>query len=264
MSTLSIAAFLQDDWDADHSVAFDWVGQLGLVGTALFAGIFLFLLARGLLQARLYRAADALSDAERAELSTAIAAAEERTTGEVAIVVLGRSDRHPGAEWLAGAIAMLLGSALLAGWLPWDRPVWFFACQALLGAAGFLSARWLPGFKRAFISEDRADEMVREQALQEFYAHDLHRTRDATGVLLFVSLLERRVVVLGDTGIDAKLDASYWEATTAAILAGLKNGSLARGLSEGLGRCADVLAEHFPRGEDDRNEVHNHVVVRSV
>ena len=93
-------------------------------------------------------------------------------------------------------LTLLCGSALLAGWLPWDQPTLFFLSQLGLGAIGFLAARGLPGFKRAFISEARADEMAREQALQEFYAHGLHRTPNATGVLLFVSLLERRVIVL--------------------------------------------------------------------
>ena len=105
--------------------------------------------------------------------------------------------------------------------------------------------------------------MAREQALQEFYAHGLHRTQEATGVLLFVSLLEHRVIVLGDTGIDAKLEAADWEATDTAILEGIRSGSLKDGLVEGIRRSADVLSEHFPRKDGDRDEVPNHVIVRA-
>ena len=152
---------------------------------------------------------------------------------------------------------------LLTTWLPWDRPALFFLCQLGLGCAGFLAARLVPGFKRAFISEARADEMAGEQALQEFYAHGLHRTQEATGVLLFVSLLERRVIVLGDEGIDAKLDASDWEATDTAVLEGVCSGSLKDGLAAGIQRTADVLAEHFPSTDGDRDEVPNHVIVRA-
>ena len=252
----------QDEWVAEHSSSFDWAGTLGLVGAVVFTLAFLVLLVRGLTQGARYRAQEALGEAERAELAAEIESAENRTVGEIVVVVLERSDRHPAAEWLVGGVAMLVGSALLAGWLPWDRPALFFGCQLALGAAGFLSARFVPGFKRAFISEDRADEMANEQALQEFYAHGLHKTQAATGVLLFVSLLERRVIVLGDKGIDEKLDASHWEATDSAVLEGVRNGSLKSGLVEGIRRCADVLAEHFPGTEHDRDEVPNHVIVR--
>ena len=255
-------ALAQSDWAAEHSAPFDWAGTLGLVGAALFALAFLVLLVRANLQRHRYRATGVLGEAERSELAAEIADAEGRTVGEIVVVVLERSDRHPGAEWLAATMTMLLGSALLVVWLPWDRPAALLACQFALGAAGYLTARFVPGFKRAFISEERADEMANEQALQEFYAHGVHGTRDATGVLLFVSLLERRIVVLGDKGIDAKLDTSDWEAADAAILEGVREGSLKRGLIEGIRRCAKVLAEHFPRAEDDRDEVPNHVIVR--
>jgi len=255
-------AIPQGEWTPEHSVPSDWVATLGLAGAGLFAAGFLFLLLRALAQRARYRATQALGAAERAELAAEIARAEEKTIGEIVVVVLERSDRHPAAEWLAGALALVVGSVLLAGWLPWDRPALFFACQLALGAAGFLAARTVPGFKRVFVSEDRADEVAGEQAVQEFHAHGLHRTQAATGVLLFVSLLERRVVVLGDAGIDAKLDASYWEATDAAVLEGVRAGSLLRGLEAGVRRCAEVLAEHFPRTADDRDEIPNHVVVR--
>jgi len=233
------------------------------VGAALAAGVFLLLLIRGLAQSGRYRATDVLGTAEREELAAEIATAEERTAGEIVVVVLERSDRHPGAEWMAATLTLLCGSVLLAGWLPWEQPALFFFCQLALGAVGFVAARFIPGFKRAFVTEARADEMAREQALQEFYAHGLHRTQDATGVLLFVSLLERRVIVLGDVGIDEKLDATHWEATDTAVLEGIRSGSLKDGLAAGIRRTADVLAEHFPRKAGDRDEVPNHVIVRA-
>lgn len=258
-----VLGLVQGDWAADHPTPFDWAATLGTAGAVLAAGVVLLLLVRGLSQSARYRAREVLGETERAELAARIAEAENRTSGEIVVVVLERSDRHPAAEWMAGGLVLLVGSVLLASWLPWVSPPLFFACQLGLGAAGFLAARLAPGFKRAFVSERRAEETAREQALQEFYTHGLYRTEGATGVLLFVSLLERRVVVLGDAGIDAKLDASHWRATDDAILEGIRTGSLKEGLVEGIRRSADVLAEHFPRQDGDRKEVPNHVVVRA-
>src|SRR5262249_17843272 len=152
----------------------------------------------------------------------------------------------PEACWLAALGALLLGSALLGAWLPWTQPALLLGCQAALGAAGWLLARLLPDLQRTLISERRATEGAEEQALQESHRAGLHRTRHATGVLLFVSLLERRVIVLGDEGIHARVGEQHWTATTQAVLDGIRAGSLRVGLIAGIARCGAVLAEHFP------------------
>ena len=108
--------------------------------------------------------------------------------------------------------------------MPWDRPVFLLLSQFLMGALGFGLARLLPDFKRVFIFEDRATAVAEEQAFQEFYANGLHKTEAATGVLLFVSVLEHRVIIMADEGIDSKVDANFWANTDAAILDGLRQG----------------------------------------
>jgi putative membrane protein len=177
-------------------------------------------------------------------------------------VVLERADSHPQARWLASLGATLLGSALLARQLPWQHPALLLCSQALLGAAGWVLAALLPDLQRLFISEARATEVAEEQAVQEFHRYGLHRTAHGTGVLLLVSLLERRVIVLGDAGIHARVTEDHWTGTAAAVLEGIEKGSLRDGLVAGIGRCGAVLAEHFPSKPDDRNELPDHLVVR--
>jgi putative membrane protein len=104
--------------------------------------------------------------------------------------------------------------------------------------------------------------VAEEQAFQEFYAQRLHKTEAATGVLVFVSLLERRVVLLADEGIDAKLDAQFWADTDDAILDGIRRGSLRDGLVDGIARAGECLSLHFPWKEGDRNEIPDRVIVR--
>jgi len=253
----------REDWDTSHANPTDWVGLFGMAGLALFVGALLFAIVRAVMNRHHYRALNVLSDADRAELADQIEQAESRTTGEIAVVVLERSDAHPGALWLAASSTAVLGTALLAGWLPWGHPLGLLGCQLAMGAFGFLCASALAGFQRVFISSTRATEMATEQAVQEFYAHDLHRTEAQTGVLIFVSLLEHRVTVLGDQGISDKLDASHWKQVDDAVIEGIRGRSMKDGLSRGIRLCADVLAEHFPGSHDDRNEVPNHVIVRA-
>jgi putative membrane protein len=159
-------------------------------------------------------------------------------------------------------LTLLLGSALAAPWMPWSEPVLFFAVQLAFGGLGVAAALWVPGFRRVFVTEERASETAEEQAFQEFYRHGLQRTAGETGVLLFVSLFERRVIVLGDRGIDEKLNARHWEQVDQAVLAGIRAGDLPAGLSRALTECGEVLAQHFPATGANPNEVFDHVMVR--
>jgi putative membrane protein len=239
-----------------------------LVRTLESAGPVVLLCALALLalraahQRRRYRVDSVMGQGAQELVRAALAGAEQRTSGEIAPVVVGRSDRHADAEWLSALAVALGGSVLLVGALPWHLPGWLLACQIGLGALGFLLACALPAWKRMFVSEARASEVAEEQALQEFQRLELHRTEARTGVLLFVSLFERRVVVLGDSGIHARVGDAQWQRARDAVLAGIERGSLAEGLVEGVRACGDVLAQHFPRAEGDRNEVPDRLIVR--
>ena len=209
-----------------------------------------------------YRAVTTLADADREAVHVALREAEARTVGEIVPVVVERSDDHPGADWLAGITFLLVGTAVLLPHMPWDQPLWLLLGQLVMLAIGFACARLVPAFKRLFVRERRATEVAEEQAFQEFYGNDLHTTEAATGVLLFVSLLDHRVIVLADHGISEQVPADVWREVDAAILAGIRAGSLRDGLVEGIRRCGDVLAEQFPWQDGDRNELPDRLIVR--
>lgn len=260
---------LSDDvekWDVgERSLREMLLGYLGIgaqVLAVVFALGYLLLFLRGLAQRGRYSAEGVFGEEERADLAGEIAALEERTSGEVVVVVVERSDRHPAAHWIAAVLTLMLGSILAAPWMTWDDPLWFFCTQIAFGVLGLVGALTNLGFRRGFVTEERATEVAQEQAFQEFYLHGLHRTTGETGVLLFVSLFERRVVVLGDRGIDAVLDATDWERVEQAVLEGVRAGSLHAGLSKALGECGEVLSQHFPVGDATHDQVPNHVIVR--
>lgn len=249
----------QDRWEPGaHPLLY----QVARIGPWVFAALGALLVLRALVRARRYRALSVLGPAEQERVHAALVDAEKRTVGEIVPVVVERSDGHPGASWLAALCTMLLGSALFEAHLPWEAPHWLLLCQLGLGAVGYLAAELLPDFKRTFVSEARAEEVAQEQAFQEFHRLELHKTAAATGVLIFVSLFERRVIVVGDSGIHAKVGDAHWQTAKDAILTSIRQGKLAHGLIEGVRRCGDELAKHFPTHDGDRNEVPDRVVVR--
>jgi putative membrane protein len=239
-----------------------WVYVVDDWGPWVLGVIVLVLIVRALLQRRRYSAVAVFDTRAQERVHDALMAAEAKTVGEIVPVVVERSDGHPNADWLSALTFLLVGSALLEGWLPWHAPHWLILCQLALGAIGFGLSRALPGWKRMFVSETRATEMASEQATQEFHRLQLHQTHARTGVLLFVSLFERRVIVLGDIGIHAKVGDELWAATRDAILEGAAQGRLEAGLVQGIERCGGQLERHFPWVHGDRNEIPDRVVVR--
>ncbi len=258
-----MALLTAQDWGSvGHSIQSVWFEFVGHWGLLFFLALFLLALVRAALRQHRYRAVGVLDQDDIEALRDEIVAAEKRTVGEILPVILERSDPHPGALWRSAVFVLFLGSALLASWLPWDQPLWVLTIQFLLGTAGYLLALALPDYKRLFIREARATEVACEQALQEFFQAGLHETEERTGVLLFVSLLEHRSIVLADEGIHAKVSQDCWVETDKAILGGIRAGSLREGLIAGTRACADVLAQHFPWREGDRNEIPDRILVR--
>ncbi|MCP3914660.1 MAG: hypothetical protein GY711_03770 [bacterium] len=251
----------QEEWTAAGHAG-NWMDVAGnviaLVGVLAFAA----LVVRALVQRHRYRAVDVLSEADSNALAEEIARAEKRTTGEIVCVVVERSDPHPGAAWFAAFLTTFGGTLALAAWMPWAEPVALVAAQIGLAFIGFVCARKLPAFARMLVPEPRATAVAEEQALLEFNRAAIEETEGQTGVLLFVSLFERRVVVLGDVGVNERVGAEHWRDTDAAILAGIRGGSLRAGLERGIEMCGEVLARHFPWTDGDRDELPNHLIVR--
>ena len=254
---------MQSDWTAVGGQAAGGAWTLVAVGLPLlFVALLGILVLRALFRRNRYRAVEVLGEKDHQAVRRALVEAESKTVGEILPVVVERSDPHPGADWLAALSFVIVGSSALLAWMPWQHPVAVLAAQIVLGAAGFGLARVLPDFKRLFVFENRATEVAEEQAFQEFYGNGLHRTEAATGVLLFVSLFERRVVILADEGIDGEVDPAFWADANDAVLDGIRRGSLRDGLLEGIRRAGDLLSKKFPWREGDRNEVPDRLIVR--
>jgi putative membrane protein len=101
---------------------------------------------------------------------------------------------------------------------------------------------------------------VHTLALASFTQHGLHYTRDHTGILILVSLLEHRVEVLADRGINAKVEAGTWQEIVTVLKNGLKSKQAADAYCRAIARCGEILAAHFPRQPDDKDELPNRLV----
>ena len=109
--------------------------------------------------------------------------------------------------------------------------------------------------------DDTIVDDVLDHAAFVFEELGMHRTKDRNGVLIYVSVAERRAAVVGDAGINARLPAGYWNETLNVMLVQFKADRYAEGLCMGVQRLGEQLRVHFPREADDRNELSDDVSI---
>jgi len=201
------------------------------------------------------RVEELLDEGARDAIEAAVRDAESRTSGEIVPVVVDRSDAYPGVRAaVAALLAFAAGVAVLA--LPLDHRLWLPPAQVAVFAAGYLLAghrhvlRWLVPAPVQAARVDRAAGLA-------FLEHGLVETRDRTGILIYVSLLEHRVEVLADRGIDRRVAPGTWDGVVATIMEGIRTGRAEAGLAAGIRRCGEILAPDFPPRHDDEDELSN-------
>jgi putative membrane protein len=101
---------------------------------------------------------------------------------------------------------------------------------------------------------------VKEAAEIQFWQKGIYRTREETGVLIYVSVFERRVWVLGDRGVNAKIPEGHWGGVVDTIVQGIRAGRPAESICQAVARVSDVLAEKFPVRAGDTDELENLIV----
>ena len=200
---------------------------------------------------------------EKERLKTATHEVESRTIGEIVVMVVDHSDHYIEAEVLG---SVLLGSllSLILTVLFFHSSIWsyiplsfifFFPCWLL-----FIKVETL---KRLFIGIRRKEEAVRLTAERAFFERGLYKTKKNTGVLFFLSLLEKKVWVLADKGIYEKMDQKTLNRFANEVSRGIKEGRACNALSQAIQEIGGYLSKHFPITPEDTNELPDDVMTDS-
>ena len=203
---------------------------------------------------------DLFNEAEKESVRRAVADAEKRSSGEIVAMVVPESDRYREAEQLGALLVAGLLAVILAVVLR-HVTIWtYIPLVFLLFFPTLLLFRRFPRLKLSFAGPRRQAEAVAERALVAFYQKGLYRTKEETGILIFISELERKVWILGDRGINQKIQPGYWESLAGELSEGLRSGRAAEALCSVIAECGDELARHFPRRADDSNELPDEIL----
>lgn len=219
-----------------------------------------------------------LDDAGRARVGAAVTEAESATSGEIVTVLADASDGYTDVAllWAAGAAftAMSVFAAIPQPFLDlWDRLIggwgheWTtgeLASMVIgLGLVKFLAVllvqQWQP-LKFALIPGPTKTIRVHNQAVRQFKVGAERRTTGRTGVLIYLSMREHRAEIVADESIAAKVSAEVWGEAMGDMLTLIRKGQVAEGLAVGIRDVGFVLAEHFPRGAEDVNELPDRLI----
>lgn len=194
---------------------------------------------------------------EKELIESAVKAAESGSSGEIVPVVVAASGDYSRVANRLGFAGFLVASAA-AAWVHHRFPFldlpYLFGLQLVGAAIGWGFGR-LPGVVRLLMGEKKLAAEVDEAAFAAFTRNGLHHTKEETGILIFVSLLEHRVEILGDRGIHAKVGEDFWKIEVQKMVLGLREGRAAEALASVIGDMGEKLREHFPRSAGDRNEL---------
>jgi putative membrane protein len=200
------------------------------------------------------------SEEEKHRIEQAIDVIESRTIGEVAVMVVDRSDDYREAGILGGLfLGSLLSLVIALSWF--HASIWAFILFSVLL---FFPARNIfqqfPVLQSGFIGLKRKEVAVMQRAVRAFYEKGLYKTKKSTGVLFFISLLERKVWVLADKGIYEKIDQVTLNHIAHLVSTGIMEGRACDALCSSIGEAGGLLAKYFPVSPGDTDELPDQVM----
>ena len=216
-----------------------------------------------------------LTNEDLDEIRQAVINCEKKTSGEIALAVVGESDNYGFYELVAAIFAAALVFALSLPFYseinqclsrffwsvePWILPA-FYALEFGLFTVIFLILFNHPAIDFLIIPKSVKNRRVSLRALAHFVESGVSQTVSRSGILIFVSVLERQVRIIGDSGIVAVIPQSQWDEVAADLAKQINVGNVKTAFIEAVSRCETFLSLSFPIERDDKNELSDGLVI---
>jgi len=156
-------------------------------------------------------------DAACDNLAQCVKEIEASTDAELVIIVRARSGSYAHADYLFGFI-LSFNILLFVLFSPVDfHPIWIpIDVVIAFVASAFISSR--SNFLRRLFSTDKyRSKVTRTAAAAMFYEAGIANTNAEMGVLIYLSLLERRLELIADRGVLRKVPAQEWNRELAEL-----------------------------------------------
>ncbi|MBL0925529.1 MAG: hypothetical protein IBJ12_13835 [Sphingomonadaceae bacterium] len=211
-------------------------------------------------------------------VTSAIAEAEHMTSGEIVTIITDLSDHYEDVAVVWASIAAFLALSCYAifpqfylgivhgmtgGWQhdysAGEYLALIFIAMGLKWLGTWLILRWMP-LRLALTPRHIKMRRVRARAFNLFKVGTEAKTVGRTGVLLYLSMKEHRAEIVADEAIASKVTPEIWGDAMLALLDHVKAGRPGEGMAEAVRQMGIVLAEHFPKGSENPNELPDRLI----
>jgi putative membrane protein len=182
--------------------------------------------------------------ADHEAVSAAIREAEQRTCGQLVCVLAHASSAYAHIPILWASVLALLTPWPLIVFTQWSVERIFMTQLAVFIVAGLVFS-FMP-LRMALVPKAVKRARAHRAALEQFVVRGITRTKNRSGVLIFVSLAEHYARIIADEGIAAKVGNAEWQLAIDALTAHMRDGRIAAGFAAAIEQCATVLAAHAP------------------
>lgn len=199
------------------------------------------------------------SAAEAGRISEAITEAERHTSGEIIVVVAAQSDGYHYVPPLIAGLVSLLVPWVLIYFTRLDM-VTVYLIQLAVFLALVLVLMPVP-IRTALVPQSVKRLHAHRGAVDQFLIHGLHTTTGRTGVLLFVSVAEHYAEIIADKEVDARVPPGTWQGIVDRLTRSIGSGAAADGFVAAIAAIGAAMAEPFPPGARDVNELPDHLII---
>jgi putative membrane protein len=200
-----------------------------------------------------------LTDESKAALADAVCAVEACSSAELVVAVRPRSGSWLHADLIWGILAGMAALAVLL-YSRWEfELVWFLADPFFTGALAALAASRSDVLRRVLVRPGTRIRRVEAAARSIFFERRIHSTVGRTGILLYVSVLEREAAFVVDVGVEALAATDAWKTATGEIQEAVRQGADGMAVAARLRDLATLLSPALERSADDVDELANEV-----
>ena len=209
-------------------------------------------------------------------IKKAVQDAEKTTSGEIAVAIAPESSNYSFWELFASNCAALVLLAIiipftdkitaLYNMIYWqNQPTWmvplFYVVSAFAAILIFFYLTNIPAIDKLIIPRSVKRISVTNRAFRYFTESGVYNTKEHSGVLIYVSYMEKQVRIIADTGISEKISQDLWNLLADELAENIKKGNITVGFTTIIEKCGQLLSENFPAKEDNPNELKDGLVI---
>jgi putative membrane protein len=190
------------------------------------------------------------SDEQKQRIEKAVQNLEAKTSGEMVPYIVPDSDNYVEGtlytiiSFLIIGVVMIMGASLV-----WMLPAGITIIEILIFLVvmmfmGFLMSFIFPSIRIQMVSNNTVERRVMQRAETAFLQREIFNTGKRIGILLFISELERKVIILADSGINKLVPDEDWQKIVDDLIKNIKNKETADGIVNAINQCTELLVKN--------------------